>query len=117
MLARRQSAEETESHGVRDLGLPHELRSNTRKVTKEFLPRSLLTAYRGGCRQSCRSAEGRRRTSDSPSAPGVGSPDTDFLMKIGPKTNGSKHLLVFTEEILRARLSRGINTTVRTKSS
>lgn len=30
---------------------------------------------------------------------GVSSPSTDFLLKIGPKTNGSKHLLLFTEEI------------------
>ena len=30
---------------------------------------------------------------------GVASASTDFLLKIGPKTNGSKHLLVFTEEI------------------
>lgn len=30
---------------------------------------------------------------------GVTSPSTDFLLKIGPKTNGSKHLLLFTEEI------------------
>lgn len=30
---------------------------------------------------------------------GVASPSTDFLLKIGPKTNGSKHLLLFTEEI------------------
>jgi len=31
---------------------------------------------------------------------GVASPSTDFLLKIGPKTSGSKHLLVFTEEVL-----------------
>ena len=30
---------------------------------------------------------------------GVSSPSTDFLLKIGPKTSGSKHLLVFTEEV------------------
>lgn len=30
---------------------------------------------------------------------GVASPSSDFLLKIGPKTNGSKHLLVFTEEM------------------
>jgi len=30
---------------------------------------------------------------------GVASPGTEFLLKIGPKTNGSKHLLVFTEEL------------------
>jgi mannose-6-phosphate isomerase-like protein (cupin superfamily) len=30
---------------------------------------------------------------------GVASPSTDFLLKIGPKTNGSKHLLVFTEDL------------------
>lgn len=30
---------------------------------------------------------------------GVSSPSTDFLLKIGPKTSGSKHLLLFTEEI------------------
>lgn len=30
---------------------------------------------------------------------GVASPSSDFLLKIGPKTNGSKHLLVFTEEV------------------
>jgi mannose-6-phosphate isomerase-like protein (cupin superfamily) len=30
---------------------------------------------------------------------GVASPSSDFLLKIGPKTNGSKHLLLFTEEI------------------
>ena len=30
---------------------------------------------------------------------GVASPAGEFLLKIGPKTNGSKHLLVFTEEI------------------
>jgi mannose-6-phosphate isomerase-like protein (cupin superfamily) len=30
---------------------------------------------------------------------GVASPSGDFLLKIGPKTNGSKHLLLFTEEI------------------
>jgi mannose-6-phosphate isomerase-like protein (cupin superfamily) len=29
----------------------------------------------------------------------VASPSTDFLLKIGPKTSGSKHLLLFTEEI------------------
>jgi mannose-6-phosphate isomerase-like protein (cupin superfamily) len=29
----------------------------------------------------------------------VASASTDFLVKIGPKTNGSKHLLLFTEEI------------------
>jgi mannose-6-phosphate isomerase-like protein (cupin superfamily) len=30
---------------------------------------------------------------------GVTSPSTDFLLKIGPKTSGSKHLLLFTEEV------------------
>jgi mannose-6-phosphate isomerase-like protein (cupin superfamily) len=30
---------------------------------------------------------------------GVSSPSTDFLLKIGPKISGSKHLLVFTEEV------------------
>jgi mannose-6-phosphate isomerase-like protein (cupin superfamily) len=30
---------------------------------------------------------------------GVASPSTEFLLKICPKTNGSKHFLVFTEEI------------------
>src|SRR5215468_476131 len=30
---------------------------------------------------------------------GVSSPSTDFLVKIGPKTSGSKHLLLFTEEV------------------
>lgn len=30
---------------------------------------------------------------------GVASPGTEFLLKIDPKTNGSKHLLLFTEEI------------------
>ena len=30
---------------------------------------------------------------------GVASPSTDFLLKIGPKTSGSKHLLLFTEEL------------------
>lgn len=30
---------------------------------------------------------------------GVASPGTEFLLKLGPKTNGSKHLLLFTEEI------------------
>ncbi|MBV9885427.1 MAG: cupin domain-containing protein [Acidobacteria bacterium] len=30
---------------------------------------------------------------------GVSSPSSEFLIKIGPKTSGSKHLLVFTEEI------------------
>jgi quercetin dioxygenase-like cupin family protein len=30
---------------------------------------------------------------------GVASPSTEFLLKIGPKTNGSKHLLVFSEEM------------------
>jgi mannose-6-phosphate isomerase-like protein (cupin superfamily) len=30
---------------------------------------------------------------------GVSSPSTDFLLKIGPKTSGSKHLLVFTEDV------------------
>ena len=30
---------------------------------------------------------------------GVSSPSTDFLLKIGPKTSGSKHLLLFTEEV------------------
>jgi mannose-6-phosphate isomerase-like protein (cupin superfamily) len=30
---------------------------------------------------------------------GVASPSTDFLLKIGPKTSRSKHLLLFTEEI------------------
>ncbi|HTD21200.1 MAG TPA: cupin domain-containing protein [Terriglobales bacterium] len=30
---------------------------------------------------------------------GVSSPSSDFLLKIGPKTNGSKHLLLFTEEV------------------
>ena len=30
---------------------------------------------------------------------GVASPSTDFLLKIGPKTSGSKHLLLFTEEV------------------
>ena len=31
---------------------------------------------------------------------GVASPSSQFLLKIGPKTSGSKHLLVFTEELL-----------------
>ena len=31
---------------------------------------------------------------------GVSSPSTDFLLKIGPKTSGSKHLLLFTEELV-----------------
>jgi len=30
---------------------------------------------------------------------GVSSPSTDFLLKIGPKASGSKHLLLFTEEV------------------
>jgi mannose-6-phosphate isomerase-like protein (cupin superfamily) len=30
---------------------------------------------------------------------GVASPATEFLLKFGPKTNGSKHLLIFTEEL------------------
>ena len=30
---------------------------------------------------------------------GVASPASEFLLKIGPKTSGSKHLLLFTEEI------------------
>jgi|HubBroStandDraft_6_1064221.scaffolds.fasta_scaffold377178_1 mannose-6-phosphate isomerase-like protein (cupin superfamily) len=30
---------------------------------------------------------------------GVASPSSDFLLKIGPKTSGSKHLRLFTEEI------------------
>jgi quercetin dioxygenase-like cupin family protein len=30
---------------------------------------------------------------------GVASPSSEFLLKIGPKTSGSKHLLLFTEEI------------------
>src|SRR5215472_7910134 len=30
---------------------------------------------------------------------GVSSPSTDFQLKIGPKTSGSKHLLLFTEEV------------------
>lgn len=30
---------------------------------------------------------------------GVASPGSDFLLKIGPSANGSKHLLLFTEEI------------------
>ena len=30
---------------------------------------------------------------------GVASPSSDFLLKIGPKASGSKHLLVFTEDI------------------
>src|SRR5215472_14797268 len=30
---------------------------------------------------------------------GVSSPSSEFLLKIGPKTSGSKHLLLFTEEI------------------
>jgi mannose-6-phosphate isomerase-like protein (cupin superfamily) len=30
---------------------------------------------------------------------GVSSPSSEFLLKIGPKTSGSKHLLAFTEEI------------------
>jgi mannose-6-phosphate isomerase-like protein (cupin superfamily) len=29
----------------------------------------------------------------------VASPGSEFIIKIGPKTNGSKHLLLFTEEI------------------
>jgi mannose-6-phosphate isomerase-like protein (cupin superfamily) len=31
---------------------------------------------------------------------GVSSPSSDFIIKIGPKASGSKHLLVFTEEML-----------------
>ena len=30
---------------------------------------------------------------------GVSSPSSEFILKIGPKTSGSKHLLVFTEDI------------------
>ncbi|HKW61747.1 MAG TPA: cupin domain-containing protein [Candidatus Acidoferrum sp.] len=30
---------------------------------------------------------------------GFSSPSSDFLLKIGPKTSGSKHLLLFTEEV------------------
>src|ERR1700730_887259 len=30
---------------------------------------------------------------------GVASPSSDFLLKVSPKTNGSKHLLLWTEEI------------------
>ena len=30
---------------------------------------------------------------------GVAMPSTEFLLKIGPKTNGSQHLLVFSEEM------------------
>jgi mannose-6-phosphate isomerase-like protein (cupin superfamily) len=30
---------------------------------------------------------------------GFSSPSSDFLLKIGPRTSGSKHLLLFTEEI------------------
>jgi mannose-6-phosphate isomerase-like protein (cupin superfamily) len=35
---------------------------------------------------------------------GVSSPSSEFLLKIGPKTNGSKHLLLFTEEIPPGRV-------------
>ena len=30
---------------------------------------------------------------------GAASPTSEFITKVGPKTNGSKHLLLFTEEI------------------
>ncbi len=30
---------------------------------------------------------------------GVSSPASEFLLKVGPKTSGSKHLLLFTEEV------------------
>ena len=30
---------------------------------------------------------------------GVASPSSDFLLKVNPKTNGSKHLLLGTEDI------------------
>jgi quercetin dioxygenase-like cupin family protein len=30
---------------------------------------------------------------------GVSSPSTEFILKIGPKTSGSKHLFVFTEDV------------------
>jgi mannose-6-phosphate isomerase-like protein (cupin superfamily) len=46
---------------------------------------------------SCRSNDGHLRTRRP--RVGVASPSTDFLLKIGPKTSGSKHLLLFTEEI------------------
>lgn len=41
--------------------------------------------------------EGELRTRRPPE--GVTSPASEFLLKIGPKTTGSKHLLLFTEEI------------------
>lgn len=34
----------------------------------------------------------------------IASPSSDFTLKIGPKTNGSKHLLLFTEEVLPGRV-------------
>jgi len=34
----------------------------------------------------------------------IASPSSDFMLKIGPKTNGSKHLLLFTEKVLPGRV-------------
>jgi len=45
----------------------------------------------------CKKNEGEIRTRRP--REGVASPSSDFLLKVSPKTNGSKHLLLGTEEI------------------
>jgi hypothetical protein len=47
---------------------------------------------------------------------GVASPSSEFLLKIGPHTNGSKPLLVLTEEIPQAQPSQNTNIMGRMRS-
>jgi mannose-6-phosphate isomerase-like protein (cupin superfamily) len=63
-----------------------------------FCPPAQTVAPDGGARPVVlQKNEGELRTRRP--REGAASPSSDFLLKIGPKTSGSKHLLLFTEEI------------------
>jgi mannose-6-phosphate isomerase-like protein (cupin superfamily) len=63
-----------------------------------FCPLTQTVAPDGGARPVVlQKNEGELRTRRP--REGVASPSSGFLLKIGPKTSGSKHLLLFTEEI------------------
>jgi len=47
---------------------------------------------------------------------GFSSPSSEFLLKIGPKTSGSKHLLLLPRKFLPAQQFPNTNTTGRRRS-
>src|SRR5580700_12163711 len=63
----------------------------------QYVPAQTASTERGAKPVVLQKNEGELRTRRP--REGVASPSSDFLLKIGPKTSGSKHLLLFTEEI------------------